>query len=96
MPASWIARAKVNDSEEYAKYAQRVPPILARYGGKILARGGNFRIMEGTDVFHRFVIVEFPSLDKAVECHESVDYLAAANFRSGDVGLVDLVIVEGA
>lgn len=95
MPAYWIARAKVNLPDEYAKYAQRVPAILDRFGGKVLARGGDFRVLEGTDLFHRFVVVEFPSLDAAVRCHASEDYQAAARFRGGEAGLVDLVIVEG-
>ena len=40
MPAYWVARAKVNDPVEYKKYADQVPAILAKYGGKVLARGG--------------------------------------------------------
>ena len=40
MPAYWVARAKVNDPAEYKKYADQVPAILAKYGGKPLARGG--------------------------------------------------------
>ncbi len=95
MPAYWIARSRVNNAEEYAKYAQRVPEILARHGGTILARGGKFKILEGTDQFQRFVVVEFPSLAQAQACHESAEYQAAARFRAGDVGLVDLIIVEG-
>ncbi len=95
MPAYWIARAHVNDAEEYAKYAQRVPAILARFGGEILARGGKFRILEGTDQFERFVVVAFPSLEQAQACHESAEYQAAAQYRLGGAGLVDLIIVEG-
>ncbi len=95
MSAYWIARAHVNIPEEYNKYATQVPPILARFGGRILARGGPFQIMEGTQEFSRFVIVEFPSLADAVACHESADYQRAAAFRAGSVGIVDLVIVEG-
>ncbi len=95
MPAYWIARSHVNNAEEYARYAERVPAILARYGGEILARGGEFRILEGTDQFERFVVVQFPSLEQAAACHASAEYQAAAQYRSGDVGLVDLIIVEG-
>ncbi len=95
MPAYWIARSRVNNAEEYAKYAQRVPAILDRHGGKILARAGKFKILEGTDQFQRFVVVEFPSLAAAQACHESPEYQAAAQFRAGGVGLVDLIIIEG-
>jgi uncharacterized protein (DUF1330 family) len=47
MAAYWVARSKINDPVEYKKYTDRVPAILARYGGKVLARGGRFKILEG-------------------------------------------------
>ena len=46
MPAYWVARAKVNDPVEYKKYADRVPAILAKYGAKVLTRGGRYQILE--------------------------------------------------
>src|SRR5262245_17102984 len=61
MPAYWVARSKVNDPVEYKKYTDLVPGIIAKYGGKVLARGGRFQIMEGPDKFHRFVVIEFPT-----------------------------------
>jgi uncharacterized protein (DUF1330 family) len=47
MPAYWVARSKINDPVEYKKYTDRVPAIIARFGGKVLARGGRFQVMEG-------------------------------------------------
>ncbi len=95
MAAYWVARSKINDPVEYKKYTDRVPAILARYGGKVLARGGRFEILEGPQKFHRFVVVEFASLEQAVACHESPEYREAAAFRAGGAGEVELVIVEG-
>jgi uncharacterized protein (DUF1330 family) len=71
MPAYWLSRCKIYDPVEYKKYTDRVPDILARYGGKVLARGARHQIMEGPHKFHRFVVVEFPSLEQAVKCHQS-------------------------
>ena len=51
MPAYWVARSQVIDPVEYKKYTDLVPGILAKFGGKVLARGGSFKIMEGTDKF---------------------------------------------
>ena len=53
------------------KYTDRVPDIINRYQGKILARGGRYQIMEGPADFHRFVVIEFPTLEQAVACFES-------------------------
>lgn len=95
MSAYWIARADVIDPIEYGKYTALVPAILARYGGRILARGGPFKILEGNAQHSRFVIVEFPSLDAAAACHDSDEYRAAAAFRRHGAGQVDIAIVEG-
>ena len=51
MPAYWVARSKINDPVEYKKYTDLVPGIIAKFGGKVLARGGRFQIMEGPDKF---------------------------------------------
>ena len=46
MPAYWIARARIIDPIAFKKYTDRSPSVIARYGGRFLARGGRFRIME--------------------------------------------------
>jgi uncharacterized protein (DUF1330 family) len=95
MPSYWIARSKVNDPAEYKKYADQVPPLVARYGGKFLARGGRFQIMEGTDKFQRFVVMEFPTLEQAVACFSCDEYQKAATFRRNGGGEVEIIVVEG-
>ena len=96
MTAYWVARSKINDPVEYRKYTDRVPAIIARYGGKVLARGGRYRVLEGPQKFQRFVVIEFPSLEQAVACHDSPEYQEASAFRKSGAGEVELVIVEGA
>ena len=95
MPAYWVARSKINDPVEYKKYTDPLPPIFDKYGGKVLARGGRFQIMEGPEKFHRFVVIEFPTFDQAVTCFNSPEYQAAAAHRRGGAGEVENVIVEG-
>ena len=95
MPAYWVARAKINDPVEYKKYTDLVPGIIAKFGGKVLARGGRYKILEGPEKFHRFVVIEFPSLEQAVACHQSSEYQEASRFRRSGVGENELVIVEG-
>ena len=95
MPAYWLARATITDPVAYKKYTDRVPAILEQYGGKVLARGGRYRIMEGPETFHRFIAIEFPTLEQAVACFESPEYQAAAAFRRAGGGVVENVIVEG-
>ncbi len=97
MPAYWVARSRINDPVAYKKYSDRVPEIIARFGGKVLARGGRYRIMEGPGKFQRFVVIEFPSLEKGVACFNSPEYQDAAAFRRRNgAGEVETVMVEGA
>lgn len=95
MPAYWLARCKINDPVEYKKYTDLVPGIIAKFDGKVMARGGKYQVMEGTDRFHRFVVIEFPTLEQAVKCHQSREYQEAAAFRRAPgVSEVEQVIVE--
>ena len=95
MPAYWVARARIDDPVEYKKYTDLVPDIIRRHGGKTLARGGRFQIMEGPHTFHRFIVIEFPTLEQGVACFESPEYQAASEFRRHGGGIVENVIVDG-
>ena len=96
MVAYWVARSKVNDPEQYKKYADLAPAIIGKFGGTFLARGGKFKILEGPEKFHRFVVIEFPSFEKAVACYESPEYReAAAHRQKDDASELEIAIVEG-
>ena len=96
MPAYWLARARVNDPAEYKKYTDRVPAILARYGARVLTRGGRYQTLEGPEKFNRFVVIEFPSLEQGVACFNSKEYQEAAALfrRRNKAGENELVMVE--
>jgi uncharacterized protein (DUF1330 family) len=88
-------RVKVNDPDQYKKYADQVPVILAKHGGKVLARGGRFQIMEGPEKFDRFVVIEFPTFKQAIACFNSDEYKNAAAFRrDGVAGEAEIAFVE--
>jgi uncharacterized protein (DUF1330 family) len=95
MPAYWVARSKINDPVEYKKYTDRVPAIITKYGGKVLARGGRFQIMEGPHKFQRFVVIEFPTFEQGVACFTSNEYDEAAAFRRAGAGEVETIMVDG-
>ena len=74
MKAYWIATYKtIENFKNLQKYAEAVLPIIKNYGGKALVRGGKFKTLEG-EKFPRTVIWEFPSFQKALECHNSKIY----------------------
>ncbi len=94
MTAYWIARATIYDPVAYKKYTDQVPAILAKYGGRVLARGAEHKTLEGPEEFERYVVIEFPSLTDAETCFNSDDYQSAAAFRRADgVARNELTIV---
>ena len=95
MPAYWVARSKINDPVAYKKYTDRVPAILEKFGGRVLARGGRYEVLEGGVPHERHVVIEFPSLEQAAACHASPEYQEARRFRLNGVGDNELVIVDG-
>ena len=70
----WISLyTKVENQENLKQYAKIVTPIIKNFGGKPLVRGGKYETFDG-DSFIRTVVWEFPSYEKAVECHNSKEY----------------------
>ena len=60
----------------------------------MLARGGDYKIVEGPEYYHRFVIIEFPSMADAIACHDSPEYKEAAAHRRDGSGEVEIVIMD--
>src|SRR5689334_17888709 len=76
----WIARVDVRDPDRYKDYVSTAKPAFERYGAIFLARGGPFTPLEG-EPRGRNVVIEFPSLQHAVDCFNSPEYQAAAKIR---------------
>jgi len=89
----WIARVDVRDTERYKDYVSTAKPAFERFGANFLARGGNFTELEGT-ARARNVVIEFPSLQAAVDCYNSPEYQAAAKIRQ-EAADAEMVVVEG-
>lgn len=94
MSAYVIADLDVKDTEEFRKYARRVPETIARYGGRYLVRGGKVETVEGSWNPRLLVVLEFPSWEAARKWYDSEEYrpLLAMRQRSA---LTNGVLVEG-
>ena len=60
MPAYLIVDNQITDPKAYDEYRRRVVPLLGRFGGRFLVRGGQISHLEGEWKPQRLVIVEFP------------------------------------
>lgn len=89
----WIARVDVRDSERYKDYVTTARPAFERFGANFLARGGALTELEGK-ARARNVVIEFPSVQHAIDCYNSPEYQAAAKIRQ-EIADAEMMIVEG-
>ena len=89
----WIAHVDVRDPERDTDYVATAKPAFERHGAKFLARGGPYEAMEGQGR-GRNVVIEFPSMQAALDCYNSPEYQAAKAIRV-TVADAEMVIVEG-
>nr|CAD6616599.1 hypothetical protein RKHAN_03172 [Rhizobium sp. Khangiran2] len=90
--AYWIARVDVRDPERYKDYVSTAKQAFERFGANFLARGGQFVELEGK-ARGRNVVIEFPSVQAAVDCYNSPEYQAAAKIRQ-ECADAEMVVVE--
>jgi uncharacterized protein (DUF1330 family) len=83
----------VSDPEKLAAYAKRAGPAAAPFGARILARG-DAAVARENGLKERTVVVEYPSLEKALAAYDSPAYGEALK-ALGDGAVRDFRIVEG-
>lgn len=89
----WIARVDVENPEKYPDYVATAKPAFERYNAKFLARGGETHSLEGANRA-RNVVIEFASVQDALDCYNSPEYQAAVKIRQSAASS-ELIIVEG-
>jgi uncharacterized protein (DUF1330 family) len=94
MPAYLVVQITVRDAAAYDRYRTLVPPTIAAYGGRYLARGGQTETLEGTWRPTRLVIVEFPSAEHARQWLASPEYAEAKAIRHSSAD-TEMVLLEG-
>ena len=93
MKAYWVVRGNILNQEEYSKYIYLAGPIVHKYNGNFLARGGQQTEVEG-EGFERTVLIEFNSFDEALSCYNSYEYQEALNYAKNSAKRL-VTIVEG-
>ena len=89
-----VVQADVGNAAKYQEYAKHSPGIVAKYGGRYLARAGRTMTLEGPPAKSRVVVIEFPSMERAQAFYDSPEYVAARRLRAGAAD-AQFVVVEG-
>lgn len=92
--AYWINFFRsVKDPAKVEAYRALAGPAMQAAGAKFIVRGAPSKVYEA-GLMERCVVIEFESVQKAIETHDSPAYQAALK-ALGDGAERDLRIVEG-
>ncbi len=94
MPAFVIVDIAIRDPATYDAYKELAPPSIARYGGRYVIRGGTTKVLEGTWTPNRFVMLEFPTAERAEAWWNSPEYTKAREIRQS-CSTANMIIAEG-
>ncbi len=94
MSAYIVVQVDVKDPVRYEDYRKLVPASLTKYGGRFIVRGGKTETLEGTWSPKRFVMVEFPDVERAKAWWASDDYAVAKALRQA-TSHTEMIVVEG-
>lgn len=94
MKAFIIVDVTIIDHALYESYKKLTPASLQPFDGKFLVRGGVTETLEGNWVPGRFVILEFPSVEKARAWYTSEEYESAKAIRQRSAH-TQMILAEG-
>ncbi len=82
MPAYFLVDIReVKDAAKMEQYRARVAPVVQKFGGRYIVRGGPFEVVEGTYQPVRPVMLEFPSMEQARRWYDSEEYRELKQLR---------------
>lgn len=81
MAVYFVVDVTIHDPQSYAEYSRQVGPMVARYGGRFLVRGGATETIEGDWSPQRFVIIDFADADKFRAWYDSPEYSTVRAIR---------------
>jgi uncharacterized protein (DUF1330 family) len=94
MAAYLMGEIEVTDPATYEEYRKQVLPVVTKYGGRFLVRGGKVEALEGGWSPKRVVALEFPSMEQARSFYRSPEYAPLIALRQ-TASRGKLILVEG-
>ncbi len=94
MSAYVLVDISIEDPQLYEEYKRMVPPSIAAYGGRFIARGGQTETLEGDWRPERLVILEFDSVARAREWWASEEYRGPKALRQS-ASKARMIVTQG-
>ena len=94
MSAYVVVNIRITDPQVYEEYKRLASPTVTLYGGRYLVRGGRVEVLEGDWRPARYVILEFPNLERARDWWDSPEYRPLRAIRQCTAES-SMIVVEG-
>jgi uncharacterized protein (DUF1330 family) len=88
-----IIDIKVINKDMYGQYVQKVPPIVKKFGGRYLARGGKTTTLSGVWHPERVILLEFDNAEQVNNWFTSREYAEVAHLRE-DSTITNAIMIE--
>jgi len=83
----------IHDFETYSGYPERVRPLLAAYGAKVIAMDTHARVLEGKARTMNAVI-EFPSEEAVLKFYNDPNYQSFIHLRHHSTSNTSMIIID--
>jgi len=84
MPVAYfMVQSTISDEGQYQKYREAVVPLIFKFGGKFLVRGGAVDVLEGNPDARPMVVFEFPSMEAIQAFWNAPEYVPVKKLRDG-------------
>jgi len=87
-------KTKNENKDFYAKYIEKVRPIVEKYNGRYLVRGGEITPIFGDWKPERIIVIEFPSAGDVKRWLNSSEYREIAGLRENSTA-TKAIMMEG-
>ena len=81
MAAYVVVDIEVTDPTGFQEYLNVAGPIVAKYGGRLLAAGPPATLLEGSWQPKGVTLIEFPSVERAQQWHTAPEYQIPKQLR---------------
>ncbi len=96
MPAYIFGKLFVDNWDWYREYRSVTEPLVEKYGGRYLIKGGDSERLEGDEPpAHALVLIEFPGREAALGWYADPGYARMIALRKTSGVTTELLLAEG-
>ena len=94
MKSYFVAQIKIEDTQGFQEYVDGLNKIFDKYSGTYLAVDTDPEVLEGTWVYSRIVMIEFPDEKELKRWYDSEEYQTLVRLRN-KAAQCDILVVKG-